>query len=273
MKKSSNPDYLFGVNQTELERLQFQHSVWKPVTDKFFDRLNIRQGWKCLDVGAGPGLVAMDLRTRVGDHGEVTALEPSTFYLDWFRGQSKNRGLTNIKYIEGTAEVADLPENYFDFVFSRWVISFVPDPEKFLTRLIASLKKGGILALQDYYYEGLSLYPLGGAFDRMRHVVQAYYRSRGGDPYVAGKVPGIFRKHGLRVIDYTPNCLAGGPESGIMEWAHKFFSVHTQAMIDKGIVQQEEGDAMLADWEAHRENPDAIFFSPIVVDIAAVFSD
>ncbi len=273
MKKSSNSDYLFGVNQTELERLQFQHSVWKPVTDKFFDRLNIRQGWKCLYVGAGPGLLATDLRTRVGDHGEVTALEPSAFYLDWFRGQSKKKGLTNIKYIEGSAEEADLPEHYFDFVFSRWVISFVPDPEKFLTRLIASLKKGGILALQDYYYEGLSLYPLGGAFDRMRDVVQAYYRSRGGDPYVAGKVPGIFRKHGLRVIDYTPNCLAGGPESSIMEWAHKFFSVHTQAMIDKGIIQQEEGDAMLADWKAHRDNPDAIFFSPIVVDIAAVFSD
>ena len=126
--------------------------------------------------------------------------------------------------------------------------------------------------MQDYYYEGLSLYPLGGAFDRMRHVVQAYYRSRGGDPYVAGKVPAIFGKHGLRVIDYTPNCLAGGPESAVVEWAHRFFSVHTQAMIDKGIIQQEEGDAMIADWEAHRENPDAIFFSPIVVDIAAVFS-
>jgi SAM-dependent methyltransferase len=270
MSRSSNTDYLLGVNQTELERLQFQHRVWQSVTDKFFDRLNIRPGWKCLDVGAGPGFVAVDLRTRVGDRGEVTALEPSTFYLDWFRGQSKVRGWTNIKYIQGRAEEADLPEGYFDLVFSRWVISFVPDPETFLARLIASLKPGGIIALQDYYYEGLSLYPIGGPFDRMRDAVKTYYRSQGGDPYIAGKIPMIFRKHGVRVIDYTPNCLAGGPESGITEWADRFFSVHTQAMIDRGIINQKEGEAILADWRSHREDPDAVFFSPIVVDTAGL---
>ena len=31
---------------------------------------------------------------------------------------------------------------------------------------------------------------------------------------------------------------------------------------------QHEGDAMLADWLAHRKDPDALFFSPIVVDVA-----
>jgi SAM-dependent methyltransferase len=267
---TQNSDYLLGVNQDELERLRFQHQVWGRVTNAFFDRIGIKSGWKCLDVGAGPGFVAMDLRERVGQAGEVTALEPSSFYLDWFKRECMKKGWTNVRFIQGSAETAQLPENQYDFVFSRWVISFATDPVEFLASVLRSLKPGGTIALQDYYYEGLSLFPLGGAFDRMKDVVRAHYRSAGGDPYVAGKIPAILRSNGLKVVDFTPTCLAGGPESGVMEWAHRFFTVHTQAMVDRGLATQKEAGAMLADWHAHRADPNSIFFSPIVVDIAAV---
>ena len=266
-------DYLLGVNQTELERLRFQHGVWSGVTNKFFDRLNIQKGWRCLDVGAGPGFVSIDLRERVGESGEATALEPSNFYLEWFKNESRKRKWTNIQYIQGTVEHTQLPTRRYDFIFVRWVIGFVSDPEKFLLPLFRALKKGGIIALQDYAYEGLALYPRGGAFDRMPEAVKAYWRSGGGDPYVAVEIPRIFRKHGIRLVDYTPNCLAGGPRSDIIEWAHRFFTTHMQAMVDKGILTQHDGDAALADWIEHRKNPDTIFFSPIVVDVAGSLPD
>lgn len=268
MKQKQNSDYLLGISQTELERLRFQHSVWGPVTNKFFDRLGIRKGWKCLDVGAGPGFVAMDLRERVGENGEVTVLEPSKYYLDWFEQEADRRGWNNITFLLGTAEDTTVPSGYYDFIFARWVIGFVPEPEEFLLPLLKALRPGGIIALQDYAYEGLALYPRGGAFDRMPEAVKAYWRSGGGDPYVAVEIPKIFRKHEIQLIDFTPNCLAGGPDSNVIEWAHRFFTTHTQAMVDKGLISQTEGDAMLADWLAHRNNTDTIFFSPIVVDVA-----
>ena len=156
-KSTHNSDYLLGVNQQELERLQFQHSVWGPVTRKFLDRIGVQKGWRCLDVGAGPGFVSIDLRNMVGETGEVTALEPSEFYLDWLREQTSVQQWKNVHYIQGTAEQAALPSRYYDLVFVRWVIAFVPYPEKFLTQLFATLRVGGIIAIQDYYYEGLSL--------------------------------------------------------------------------------------------------------------------
>jgi len=268
-KSNEQRNYLLGVNQQELERLQFQHTVWGSVTRKFFDRLGVQKGWKCLDVGSGPGLVSMDLRDLVSESGEVTALEPSPFYLDRLKEQVTERGWTNVKFIQSTAEDAPLPARCYDLIFTRWVIAYVPDPEKFLVRLIGSLRPGGIIALQDYYYEALSLFPRGGAWDRMPDVVRAFYRSSGGDAYVTAKLPAIFRKHGLQLLDFTPTCLAGGPTSGVMEWAHRFFSTHIQAMVDKGILSQEEAHAVQADWNGHRENPNTIFFSPLVVDVAA----
>ncbi|MBI1806385.1 MAG: methyltransferase domain-containing protein [Ignavibacteria bacterium] len=263
-------EYLLGVNQAELERLRFQHAVWGHVTQNFFKRINIQLGWKCLDVGAGPGFVAMDLRERVGERGEITVLEPSKFYLDWFKEEVEKRYWNNITFVNGTAETAHLPDRYYDFIFSRWVIGFVPDPEKFLARLFNSLRPGGIIALQDYIYEGLSLFPRGGAFEGMADAIRAYWRSADGDPYIAARIPVIFKKHKVRLIDYTPNVLAGGPESGVMEWAHRFFTTHIQVMADKSIITQQEGDAMWRDWLEHRTNPDTIFVSPIVFDMAGV---
>ncbi len=268
--KPMNADYLLGVNQTELERLRFQHSVWGSVTERFFERLKVKRSWKCLDVGAGPGFVAMDLENRIGDQGEITVLEPSMFYLDWFKQEAAKNGWTNIMFMNGTAEEAALPQGYFDLIFARWVIGFVPDPVKFLKRLVAALRPGGIIALQDYAYEGLALFPRGGAFEGMADAVRAYWRSGGGDPYVAARIPTIFKNLNVRLTDYTPNCLAGGPQSGVMEWAHRFFTTHIQVMVDKGVIKQHQGDAMRADWVAHRKNPDSIFFSPIVVDVGGI---
>ncbi|MBM4160834.1 MAG: methyltransferase domain-containing protein [Ignavibacteria bacterium] len=263
-------DYLLGVNQRELERLQFQHSVWGPVTRRFFERLGAGKGWKCLDVGAGPGFVSNDLRQLVGQEGEVTALEPSELYLNWFKDSVSKKGWTNVKFVRGTAEQAPLPSRYFDLVFARWVIAFVPDPDLFLSRLVASMRVGGIIAFQDYYYEGLSLFPCGGAWDRMPDVVRAYYRSGEGDAFITGRLPAMFANHGLKLIDFTPTCLAGGPGSPVMEWAHQFFSIHTQHMVEKGIITQDEADALQSDWEAHRRNPNALFFSPLVVDVGGL---
>lgn len=263
-------EYLLGINQEEVERLRFQHGVWGGVTNDFLDRLKIGAGQKCLDVGAGPGFVSMDLRKRVGDRGEITALEPSKMFLDWFQRHANNSRWTNIRCINASVEEAELPKRYYDLIFARWVIAFVPDAEKFLTKLISALRPGGVLAIQDYYYEGLSLFPRGGAFDRMADVVRAYYRSGGGDAYVTGRIPALFRKNGLRTIDFSPHSLAGGPDSGAMEWADRFFTVHTHRMVEKKLMSEDEGNAVIADWLAHRADPDALFFSPIVVDVAGI---
>jgi len=267
-ESNQHSDYLLGVNQLELERLQFQQSVWGHITRKFLNRLEVQKGWRCLDVGAGPGLVSIELREMVGETGEVVALEPSKFYLDWLRKQAAERGWNNISCVQGTAEQAALPSGYYDLVFVRWVVAFVPDLEKFLAPLFTTLRPGGIIAIQDYYYEGLSLYPHGGACDGLADIVRAYYRSGGGDAYITGRIPEVFARHGLRVVDFTPTCLAGGPTSGVMEWAHRFFSLHIPLMAEKGIISREQADQLLTDWQAHRQKQETLFFSPLVVDVA-----
>lgn len=264
---SSDKEYILKTNQTELDRLEFQHGVWKKVTDNMLNKINIQPGWKCLDVGSGPGFVSMELLNHVGEKGEVTALEPSEFYLNHFKEYCTGNSLKNVNFINGTVENTDLKHDQYDLIFMRWVIDFVPEPEKFLLKLLDSLKKGGVIAIQDYNYEGIGLYPKGGAFDNVAEVVRAYYRAGGGDPYFISKIPPIFKRNNIQLLDYTPLGLAGDNQSGVFLWVGKFFTGHLQTLADLKIISADEKIAYEKDWKEYESNPDAVCFSPIVVDV------
>jgi len=263
-----NKDYVLGVSDYELNRLQFQHGVWKEITDTFLKKLGITDGSRVLDAGAGPGFVAMDLLSRVGTNGEVTALEPSEMYVNYAKAYAKENSIQNLRVIHGTVETAELPREYYDVIFARWVISFVPDADAFLEKLLVSLKPGGIIAFMDYAYEGLALFPKGGAFDKMADAVRAYWMHGGGDPYIGARLPKMFRERNIEMIEYYPVAQCGGPSSGVFQWADKFFDVHIQQMVDLGIVSQTDGDALHADWISHRSDQDSVFISPTITVIA-----
>jgi SAM-dependent methyltransferase len=267
MKKKPE-EYILGISDYELERLRFQHGVWKEITDGFFDKLGIKEGWKILDVGAGPGFAAFDLRQRIGTTGAITALEPSEMYLDHFRTECSKNNWSNMHAVLGTVEDAEFLDNQYDMIFARWVIAFVTQPEIFLDRLCRALKLGGVIAIMDYAYEGLLLYPNGGAFDNMAETVRAYWKHGGGDPYIGAKLPKMFRERNIEITQYYPVGQCGSPDSGVFRWADKFFTVHVQQMVDLGIVSQKLGDEMLKDWIDHRNNPDSVFFSPTITAIA-----
>lgn len=261
-------EYLLGDGAHEVDRLRFQHSVWGPVTHHFFHRLHIQPGWRCLDVGAGPGLVSMDLREHVGERGEVTALEPSEYFRAWFQRHVVERGWNNVQIRPGTTYDVDLSESYFDLVFVRWVIGFVPSPEPFLAPLIKALKPGGLIAVQDYIHEGCALFPNGGPWDRFPELMRQWWRSGGGDPYVGAALPTVFRQMNLEVVDYTPTALTGSGDSRVMEWMGRFIHAQLPVMVERNLTSEQEAAAIRGDWEAHVKNPDTVFVSPFVIDIA-----
>ncbi len=267
MSDDKNKDYILGVNEFELDRLGFQHRVWKGVSDALFDRINIQKGWKALDAGSGPGFVSLDLLERVGTGGEVTALEPSEMYLNYFRSECEKHGRGNVKFMNGTAENAELPENYYDLIYSRWVIGFVPDPDLFVAKLAKSLKPGGVIAIEDYALDRLFLYPKTERYRKVSPAAMEFWKSEGGDLCIAPRIPAIYKKHGIELVEFHPNCIAGGPASGIFEWHHRFLTYHVPVMVEKGLMSKKDGDAALKDWLEHLNNPESVFFSPLVVDV------
>ncbi|HTF87084.1 MAG TPA: methyltransferase domain-containing protein [Planctomycetota bacterium] len=261
--------YVLETGDRELERLGFQHEVWGPMTESFLDRLAISRGSRALDLGCGPGFVVDSLARRVGPQGSVVALDESPRWIAHLRSKPLSAGSAPIEIVEQRIEDARLEPGSFDLIFARWVLSFPPRVDAIVRRLSEALAPGGILAVEDYQHEGISLYPESPGFQAAIRGTRALYKSRGGDPFIAGRLPGWMRAAGLEVFDVKPNVLCGGPESPGFRWAGRFFPHYSAMLVAQGLMKPEERERFLDEWSAAEKNPDAMFFSPMVIDIAA----
>lgn len=265
----SAPDYVLGTDRRELERLALQQDVWGAVTERFLERAGIAEGHTVVDLGCGPGFVSRSLAARVGPSGRVIAVDESERYLEHLAAWRSERGVEHLELRRARLEELELAPGGADLLFARWVFSFVPDVDAVIARLAGALRPGGVFLIEDYNHEGISIFPRSLGFDAVVRATRALYASRGGDAFVAARVPGAFRRAGLELVDWTPHVLSGDSRSPAFRWADAFFPPHSQGMVDKGLMTSAERERFLEEWEQRKRDPDARFFSPIVVDMAA----
>jgi SAM-dependent methyltransferase len=263
------PDYLLGTSDHELRRLEHQHGVWRHTTEHLLDRVPVRPGARCLDAGCGPGHVLFELRERAGDSGRVVGLDASDRWISHVDQEIASRGWTNVEVRCARLEEADLEPGAYDVIVMRWVLGFLPDPGAALETLAAALPPGGALVVQDYNHEGVSVFPESEGFREVIRATREHYRRSGGDAWIAGRLPGLLRSAGLVLEHADPRVLTGGPESPVATWMDSFFAYHCDAMVESGVLAAEDRRRFLEEWGERQADPDATFFSPIVVGFVA----
>ena len=103
----------------EVERLKAQDSALSEATNNLFDVIGVSPGWRCLDLGCGPGGITNYLLDRVGPYGHVTGLDGDKEFLALARiGKPENS-----EFISGDAYATGLPENHFNMVHVRFLAS------------------------------------------------------------------------------------------------------------------------------------------------------
>ena len=261
-------DYVLGTAAAELARLQFQQEVWGQISADFLDRLDVVQGARALDLGTGPGLMLPSLLRKVGTHGRVLALDQSPAWRAQLQQVIAQEGPGQVDLaFERVEDFAPRPES-FDLIFARWVFCYLADPKAVVARLAQALKPGGILAIQDYNHEGLSLFPECESFATIVRATRAMHQHSGGDVWIAARIPELFHDAGLALVDYRPHVLAGTPSSPAYRWADSFFTLHAQSMFTLGLVTAAELERFRQDWAQHKAHATSVFFSPILVDCA-----
>ena len=175
------------------QRLELLEACYDAASFERASRLGVREGWRCLDAGAGGGSFARWLSTQVGPAGSVIAADLDTRLL---------AGITepNIE-VRQTNLVSDpLPAGEFDFVHTRLVLMHIPAREQVLGRLCAALRPGGILMIEEQ-----DAFPvLATATGAYREAWLAFIRvirTAGTDPDWTRDLPVRLRRHGLVDID------------------------------------------------------------------------
>jgi SAM-dependent methyltransferase len=220
-RRSRRYEYLLGDTPRERARLAFQAKLWDPVSHDLFNRIGVRRGWKVLEVGPGQGSLHLELRRRV--EAPVDVVERSPVFAARLARLCRRDGFGPDRVWQMDLIDAPLPRGEYDLIFVRWVFLFLPNPEAHVKKLARALKPGGILAIQDYYRETLSMVPRPEAWTRFILADLAFFASQGGYASIGGYLPAMYRRAGLSVEDLSVTVKSGRPGSAVWRWLSAYF--------------------------------------------------
>src|SRR5688572_10276714 len=88
-RMTEDGEYLLGVGDDELARLEFQHLVWGALASRAWERAGFAPGHTILDVGCGPGHATLDLARLVTRAGRVHGVEISERFVAHLRREAE----------------------------------------------------------------------------------------------------------------------------------------------------------------------------------------
>jgi SAM-dependent methyltransferase len=163
------------------ERLRVLGRVMRTSSMSLFDRLGLRDGLTCLDVGCGGGDATLELARRVAPAGRVVGVDID----EEFR-------LSDIR--EGNAL------GTFDVVYARFLLTHLNDPASVVTAFYRHLRPGGRIGLEDIDFSGYFTYPESKAFRRYHDLYCATVAQRGGDPNIGPRLPVLLKRGGFEEV-------------------------------------------------------------------------
>lgn len=263
-------DYVLGTHDAEVERLAFQHDVWRPRVREAWLAAGIGPGQRVLDVGAGPGFASLDLAELVGPLGQVVAVERSARYVRMLEQEARRRKLDHLAVREVDLMLDVMPASGLDAAWCRWVACFVNDPALLVRRVHGALRRGGMFVMHEYVeyatYRCLPHRPLIEAF--VQEVMRSW-RADGGEPDIARQLPALLQAHGFRIAFTRPLGLAVRPAEPEWNWPAGFVRTFTPRLVELGRVEPAWADRLLAELAEAERHPASVFVTPLVLEIVA----
>ena len=245
----------------ERERLAAIEAVLDPKTVRHLDALGIGTGWRCLEVGAGGGSIAVWLSARVGAVGHVVATDTNPRFLDAVAAP-------NLEIWRHDVAGDPLPEAAFDLVHARAVLEHLPARDAILRRLTAAVTPGGWLLVEDANYATWNPEPgadpaTAALFKRGSDAYLGFRRQAGLDTSFAGRLYGDLRALGFAEVNAegTVAPIIGGSAAAQI-WRLGLEQVRSR-VVAAGFLD----DAELASYLALLDDPGFTWVGPIVTSV------
>jgi SAM-dependent methyltransferase len=200
-----NPDgYIHAREAEEYLRLRSQAAMWQSATEAFLDKVGLKPGMSCLDVGSGPGSVMRLMADRVGPDGKVTGLEIDGKLGSQALADLKTEGGADFRIVEANMTEADEIEGApFDLTYCRLFLMHMQDPVAALERMIAWTKPGGVVAAQEFDFGAIAIEPLCPAMGEFNRLFEGVFRGHGRNLRAGRQLPAQFEAAGIGTPDGT----------------------------------------------------------------------
>ena len=201
-----------GREAAEDQRLSLLEQIYDPGSRR--RRQIVQPGWRCLEIGAGRGSLAVWLAEQVGASGGVVATDIDVTSL-------RRLHVPNLEVVEHNildSPLEPLDPGSFDLVCVRFVLAHLSGrQEAALKRIVRCLRPGGWLINEDGDW-GLTApvdpgHPMHAPFHAAWREGD-WWASRGYDPAFGRKLPALFERCGLEHIGHqaTSEVVRGGSQ-------------------------------------------------------------
>lgn len=229
--------YLFGhAADAELGRLRAIEAVCDPWTADVVERAgpfplqHSPAGWRCLDIGAGAGSVARWLARRVGPAGQVVAADADPSFLEPFVPAA-------VRVVRHDIRNGPLEPGGFDLVHARFLVEWLPDWERALDHLVASVRPGGTLVVSDMAWG--SRIPADGVLESWLSAVPAVLREVSGyHPDCGRLLPEALNSRGIRAGGAEARAVLLDGGSPGMDWPRLSLQPMAAPMLQLGLADQ-----------------------------------
>jgi SAM-dependent methyltransferase len=264
------PYYPIERRAGEVERLRVQAAAIAFDADVALGRVGVGAGWRCLDLGCGPGGILELLGARVGPTGRVIGLDRDAVLLEAARSWVEAHAVPRVALVAGDAYRPPLRAGAFDLVHVRFLGSTAGRADELFREALTLVRPGGVLMAQEPDTETLHCYPPHPAWDRLRRAVQQAFAAAGGDTRLARRLYRLFRGLGLERVAYRPFLVGVTSTDAMVDYLPATVESIRSTLLGKGLISGAELDDALAACRAHLAHPDTVFTSFLIAQVWGV---
>lgn len=223
----------------------------------------LKAGMRLLDVGCGPGSITRGLAERLAP-GEVVGIDLAKEALASARADAAERGLSNLRYVEGSVYELPFADGSFDVVFAHQVLQHLKEPSAAIREMLRVLRTGGWLAVRDVDWGTVAYFPPDPWLDRFIEVHVKTWTQNGGDPQMGRKLRAIMNASSVVDLRVSASewCYATHVET--REWGDAYAerlltSPMGSSAVERGNATREDLEAMAVAFRAWSAHPDAFW--------------
>lgn len=222
----SSQQFIGDEAENEISRLESQARVRWPQEVVVLRNAGLKVGTRIADFGCGPGIITEYLANEVSASGLVVGIENNEKLFDIAR--TRNSKYNHVQIINNDAcHLVEIEDNYFDFVYARFILQHLPDPIKLLTEAKRILKPDGKLIVMDSDDSLFHITPYNKEMVQFLTEVSKSQTKYGGDRNIGHKIPCMLFDAGFSKINTSVYTFTSKNMS-----PHEFLDITTKFKID-----------------------------------------